>query len=315
MKNFNYKAIRALWTLGAMLPFKVLYLLSDVIYFLIYYVAGYRRKVVRDNLTKSFPEKSLKEIVAIEKKFYAAFCDYIVETIKLIRIKPEKMKKYIRFEGIEEVERMHVEDGKPAVVYIGHFFNWEYITSLPLHLKNSDINLGQIYHPLSNVALDRLFIELREQFGSECIAMKNTLRRILDLNRSKKPYIVGFIADQVPHWEAISLWLPFFHRETPVFVGTEKIARKIDGTVYYMSFRKERRGRYVATFHLISNDVMSLPEDELTKKYYALLEDNIRECPELWLWTHRRWKRTRARYQEWNERRLKRLKEKSQAQA
>ena len=137
--------------------------------------------------------------------------------------------------------------------------------------------------------------------------------RILNkaLIAAESEYLI--FTDQVPHWEAISLWLPFFHRETPVFVGTEKIARKIDSTAYYMSFRKERRGRYVATFQMISNDVMSLPEDELTKKYYALLEDNIRECPELWLWTHRRWKRTRARYQEWNERRLKRLKEKSQA--
>ena len=314
MKNFNYKAIRALWNLGAMLPFKVLYLLSDVVYLIVYYVARYRRKVVRDNLVKSFPEKSLPEIVKIEKKFYSSFCDYIVETVKLMRIDSEKIKEFIRFEGVEEAERLIVGEGRPGVVYIGHFFNWEYITSLPLFFENK-ISMGQIYHPLANVAMDRLFIELREQYGSESIAMKNTLRRILELNKQKTPYVIGFIADQVPHWEAINLWIPFFHRETPVFTGTERIARKVNGAVYYFSFRKESRGYYVAKFQLIAEEALSLPEDELTKRYYALLEENIRECPELWLWTHNRWKRTRAKYQEWNEKRIDRLKEKIEKQS
>ena len=119
----------------------------------------------------------------------------------------------------------------------------------------------------------------------------------------------------MPHWEAINLWIPFFHRETPVFTGTERIARKVNGAVYYFSFRKESRGHYVAKFQLIAEEALSLPEDELTKRYYALLEENIRECPELWLWTHNRWKRTRAKYQEWNEKRIDRLKEKIEKQS
>jgi len=161
--------------------------------------------------------------------------------------------------------------------------------------------------------MDRLFLELRNQYGSESISMANTLRRILQLQKDKTPFVIGFIADQVPHWEAIDYWMEFFHQETPVFTGTEKIARRTGSAVFYMSLCKEKRGRYVATFHKIS-DMASTTEDyELTKQYYKLLEENITEHPELWLWTHRRWKRTKAKYQEWNERRIKRLKEKSQA--
>ncbi len=315
MKNYNYHIIRALWNFGALFPLKVLYLLSDVVYLIVYYVARYRRKVVRENLINSFPEKSLNDIVKIEKRFYSSFCDYMVETVKLMRMGPERIKKHIRFEGVEDVEKLLSGEGQSSMVYIGHLFNWEFITSLPLFFKNSSIRTGQIYHPLANKAMDRLFIEMREQYGSESIAMKNTLRRILDLSRKKQPFIIGFIADQVPHWEAISLWIPFFNQDTPVFTGTERIARKMNSPVYYLSFNKERRGHYVAKFHLITEEALSLPEDELTKRYYALLEENIRECPELWLWTHKRWKRTREKYIEWNEKRINRLKEKNSKKA
>lgn len=314
MKNFNYKAIRALWNLGAMLPFKVLYLLSDIIYFVIYYVARYRRKVVRDNLVNSFPEKSLPEIVEIEKKFYSSFCDYIVETLKLMRMSPERIKKHIRFEGVEKVEQMLSGEGKSSMVYIGHLFNWEYITSLTLHFKNPEIRFGQIYHPLENMDMDRLFLELRGQYGSESIAMKNTLRRILELSHEKKPFIIGSIADQVPTWESIKHWLTFFHRETPVFTGSEKIGRRIGSSFYYLALRREKRGYYVGTFHLICEDASKTEENEVTNKYFTLLEKNIKEEPYLWLWTHKRWKRTRQGHIEREKRRaqdLQRLKEKS----
>ena len=192
MENFNYRLIRALWNIGAMLPFKVLYLFSDIVYLLVYYVAGYRRKVVRNNLINSFPEKSLDEIVDIEKKFYSSFCDYMVETVKLMRMSPERIKKHMRFEGVDELESMLFSgEGKSSMVYIGHLFNWEFITSLPLHFKKS-VQFGQIYHPLASKAMDDLFIELRGQYGSESIAMKNTLRRILEFSHAKKPSKTGF---------------------------------------------------------------------------------------------------------------------------
>lgn len=314
MENFNYKMIRLLWNFGALLPFKVLYLLSDIICFIIYYVVRYRRKIVRDNLVNSFPEKSLAEIIVIEKKFYSSFCDYMVETVKLMRMSPERIKKHMRFEGVDELEQMLSGEGKSSMVYIGHLFNWEFITSLPLHFKNPDVKFGQIYHPLASKAMDDLFLELRGQYGSESIAMKNTLRRILELSNQKKPFVIGAIADQVPTWESIKHWLTFFHRDTPVFTGSEKIARRIGSSAYYLALRREKRGYYVATFHLICEDASLLEENEVTNRYFTLLEENIKEEPYLWLWTHKRWKRTRQGHIEREARRardLQRLAEKN----
>ncbi len=314
MENFNYRLIRALWNFGALLPFKVLYLLSDIICLIIYYVARYRRKIVRDNLVNSFPEKSLAEIIVIEKKFYSSFCDYMVETVKLMRMSPERIKKHMRFEGVDELEQMLSGEGKSSMVYIGHLFNWEFITSLPLHFKNPDVRFGQIYHPLASKAMDDLFLELRGQYGSESIAMKNTLRRILELSNQKKPFVIGAIADQVPTWESIKHWLTFFHRDTPVFTGSEKIARRIGSSAYYLALRREKRGYYVATFHLICEDASLLEENEVTNRYFTLLEENIKEEPYLWLWTHKRWKRTRQGHIEREARRardLQRLAEKN----
>ena len=181
----TYHIIRTLWKLMSLLPMGVLHLLSDLLYFPLYYVARYRRKVVRKNLVNAFPEKTEKEIEEIEKKFYASFCDYVMETVKLMSMSPENIKKHIRFEGIEEVERLASQESRPCVIYMGHTFNWEFVTSLPLHFKDPKIQLGQIYHPLANKAMDRLFLELRNQYGSESISMANTLRRILQLQKDK----------------------------------------------------------------------------------------------------------------------------------
>lgn len=311
----TYHIIRTLWKLMSLLPMGVLHFISDLIYFPLYYLARYRRKVVRKNLTNAFREKSEKEIIQIEKKFYSAFCDYIVENLKLMGMSPEKVKKHLRFEGTEEVERIMNEKGKSCVLYIGHNFNWEFITSIGLWFKNPDILFGLIYHPLANKAMNRLFIELREQYGAESISMAATLRRVMQLQKEKRLNLIGFLADQVPTWEAINHWLPFFHQDTPVFTGTEKIAQRTSSCVFYLSMHREKRGQYVATFTKIAEDASTTEEHELTNKYYQLLEENIKAQPELWLWTHKRWKRTREGYAKREAKRakdLQKLKEKNQ---
>lgn len=308
-----YHIIRASWRLMSLLPMGVLHFFSDLIYFPLYYVARYRRKVAHRNLVNAFPEKTEKEIARIEKKFYSSFCDYVMETVKLMGMSREKIKRHLRFEGTEEVARMAETEGRSCVVYMSHTFNWEFVTSLPLHFENTRIQFGQIYHPLVNKNMDRLFLEMRNQYGAESISMTQTLRRILQLGREKTPFVIGFIADQVPHWEAIDYWMDFFHQETPVFTGTEKIARRTGSAVFYMSVRKEKRGHYIATFHKMSDNASQTAENELTKKYYQMLEADIAAHPELWLWTHKRWKRTKAKYQEWDEKRRKRLREKENA--
>ena len=284
--------VRAFWYLMSLLPLKVLYYFSDFIFYPIYYIARYRRKVVRKNLQNSFPEKSEKEIVSLEKRFYHSLCDYFVETMKLYGMSEEKARKRMQFTGVEEVENK-IANGQSVVVYMAHSINWEYVTSIPLWFKQKNARFGQIYHPLENPYFDAFFGKLRGQFGSENISMAATLRRIIEIGKNGEQFIIGFIADQVPTWEAINHWLTFFHQETPVFTGTEKIARRTRSAVFFLRLERRKRGRYIAHFEKMCDDASQLPELELTNMYYRVLEDSIRKAPELWLWTHKRWKRTK----------------------
>lgn len=295
MKSILYYVTLAVLFVLNRLPLRVLYLLSSLLYYPVYHIVRYRRKVVRDNLVKSFPEKDLKEIESIEKKFYRSLCDYFVEMIKYYGMSENEINKYVKFEGIEHFNAA-VDRGQPCVLYMGHFFNWEYVTSISLHFKRDDIALGAIYHPLENSRFDALVKKMREQYGTESISMANTLRRIMEIGKEGKKYVIGFIADQVPTWESINYWLDFFHRDTPVFTGTEKIARRTHAALFYANFERVKRGHYVMRIEPFADDAAKLPEFEATNIYYSMLTQNIRRSPELWLWTHKRWKRTREGY-------------------
>ena len=155
---------------------------------------------------------------------------------------------------------------------------------------------GQIYHKLENEEMNRLFLRLRGRNGAESIPMSETLRRIVEIRRQGKLWIVGFIADQVPMWNNIHLWLDFLHHDTPVFTGTERLARKFDTDVYYLDIRRECRGYYEADFILMAEHASNMPEFELTLEYFRLLEKSIRRQPAFYLWTHNRWKRTHEEY-------------------
>ena len=284
------------------LPMRVLHFLSTLLYYLMYYAVRYRRKVVRDNLVKSFPEKDISEVVAIEKKFYRRLCDYFMEMVKFYGMSEGEIRKRMLFEGLELMEEA-VDKGHPCVLYMGHFFNWEFVTSIALHMVRDDISLGEIYHPLENARFDALIRKMRAQYGAEPITMANTLRRIMQIGKSGKKYVIGFIADQVPTWESINHWVDFFHRDTPVFTGTEKIAQRTHASIFYARMEYVKRGVYKLVVEKIAEDAAELPEFEATNIYYRHLTENIRRYPELWLWTHKRWKRTRQGYAEREKRR------------
>lgn len=294
--KITYYIAYALWYLLSLLPLWLLYFVSDLLFFPTYYLARYRRKIVRRNLTGSFPEKDLKEIVRIEKRFYHFFCDYIVETIKLFSISEEQMKRRMVFKGVDHiVSAMEKEDKNFCFVYLGHYCNWEWIASLPYWCPD-DVKCGQIYHPLYNKAFDRLFLRLRNQFGGECIAMKETLRRIIEMKRAKQKCIIGFISDQAPKWNSIHHWCDFLHRETPVFIGTERIGKQVDALIYYADVKRTRRGYYLCEFKPLTHRPKEVPDYELTDRFTHLLEEMIKERPDFWLWSHKRWKRTK---EEW----------------
>ena len=309
MAAVGFYIVKGIWFLMSLLPLKVLYFISDLLFYPIYYLVRYRRKVVHKNMTNSFPEKSVAEIKKMEKEFYHSLCDYFVETMKLYGMSKVEVRRRIEFTGLEKVNEC-LDNGKSVVVYMAHSFNWEYATSIPLWFKHENVVVGQIYHPLENKQFDDFFQKLRNQYGSENIAMKSTLRRIVDITKQKQQFIIGFIADQVPTWNEIHHWVDFLNQDTPVFTGTEKIAKRTDSAVFYLHVRRVKRGKYNAHFEFMVDNAASLPDNELTNMYYKLLEDGIREQPNMWLWTHNRWKRTR---QGWIERQQKRLEERKRA--
>ena len=289
-----YYLILGFWYLLSLLPFRVLYLFSDFLYLLIYYGVKYRKKLVRKNLTDSFPEKSREEIIRIEKQFYAFFCDYIVETIKLLTIRKENMRKRMQFKGIEQLEKLFSE-GKSCCLYLGHYCNWEWISSLPMYLPEGVVG-GQIYHVLENEVFDRLFLRIRGRFGAESIPMEKTLRKIATYKKENKKMVIGFISDQVPFWNNIHYWTMFLNHDTPVLTGAERIARQSDFEAFYTSITRTKRGYYECRFVRLDDKAGQLPEFGLTERYFRELEKDIIRLPQYWLWTHNRWKRTREEF-------------------
>lgn len=292
MKNLTYYLSFALWFIISLLPLWVFYRLSDGLYYLVYHVVRYRRRVVYANLRSSFPEKSEAEIEHIAKDFYSFFCDYIVETLKFFSMGEKNIRKRMKFEGLNQVKE-DFANGRSVSVYLGHYCNWEWISSLGLHL---DEQCGQIYHPLENATLDRLFLYMRGRFKAQSIKMDDTFLTILKWKKEGRKNIVGYIADQVPGYNNIHYWADFLHHDTPVFTGAERISKIMDTAVYYIDVERPRRGYYVARFIKIADSLNEHPVFFATEQYFRLLEKNIQRAPQYWLWSHKRWKRTREEF-------------------
>ena len=291
-----YYIVLAVWYVFSLLPLRVHYVISDLLFWLLYAVIGYRRKVVYSNISASFPEKSEEELRKIERGFYHFFCDYMVESVKLMTITPENLKKRMVFKGTEIVDEI-VESGQSCALYLGHLCNWEWVSSLPLWLSPK-VHCGQIYHPLENKDFDKLFLKIRKRMGANSIAMQDTLREVVKHKRENQPIIIGYISDQKPHWVNIHHWVDFLNHDTPVLTGTERIVRKMNHAVMYLDIQRVRRGYYEAEFKLVTREPQKMKDYELTDIYFEMLEKSIRRAPEFWLWSHDRWKRTREEFNE-----------------
>lgn len=289
-----YVLLFSIWYLLSLLPMRVLYVISGGLYLLLYRIVGYRRKVVKKNLTGSFPEKSEEKLRKIEQGFYHFFCDYLVETVKLMTISQEEMKRRIKFRGAELIDEI-IGSGQSVTLYVGHYCNWEWASSIPLWINPSTWG-GQVYHPLENKVFDKLFLTIRERMGAHCIAMQDTLREIMKHKRENQPIVMGYISDQKPLWVNIHHWVDFLHHDTPVLTGAERIARKMNHAVLYVDIQRVRRGYYEAEFKCITREPQKLKEYELTDIYFEMLEKSIRRAPEFWLWSHNRWSRTREEF-------------------
>ena len=290
------KIVYAFFYAISLLPFWALYCIADFEYLMMYHVIRYRRGIVRKNLTTSFPEKSATEIKTIEKKFYRWFCDYFFEAVKLLSISDQELRRRFTVHNSEEVEQCF-QEGQNVAAILGHYCNWEWLSCVGIELPKSR-KMGLIYHPLYNHAFDELFKRIRshEENGIP-VPKKDILRYLVYYKRKGIHSIFGYISDQGPKWENIHLWLPFLnHPETPVFTGGERIMRKMNDAVFYVEMSRPKRGYYTATYKLITREPNSLPEHEITRRFFQMLEETIRQNPPYYLWTHNRWKRTKEEF-------------------
>lgn len=270
------------------LPFWLLYLLADLLYFIIYYVVKYRVEVVRDNLSGAFPELSTKELKRLEKKFYHHFADQMVEIIKEAGMSESEMMKRVKFVNYEAIIK-HFSEGKSVIGMTSHMGNWEWLTSFSLHLPENH-KMVQVYKRLRNKVSDRIFYNLRVRFGSENVEMNMLLRKMVSNRNDNKTVFYALISDQSPRINAKLFFINFLNRPTDFFIGGEELAVKFDFPVYYLSVKMEKRGYYVAEFMPITLIPKKEETHYITNTYAKLLENDIKRQPELWLWSHKRWK-------------------------
>lgn len=278
-----YLIFGLLYTLS-LLPLRVLYLFSDLGYFLLYPVFGYRRKIVLGNLKIAFPEKTDLERRAIARKFYRNFVDNFIETLKLLSCSRSFIKRH--FDGDMIAFQQIYEQGLRCQIHLGHNFNWEVANlGIPLYIK---YELLVVYMPIGNRYFNRLFLYLRGRTGNHLLPATE-MRKAMFAHRDKQ-YCLALVADQVPGDVKKAYWLNFFGKATPFIPGPEKGARSGNVPVIFVHFTKSRRGHYVLHSKLIENPA-ALAEGELTRMYVRYLEEVLRKNPEMWLWSHRRWKR------------------------
>ncbi|MDR2928467.1 MAG: lysophospholipid acyltransferase family protein [Cytophagaceae bacterium] len=279
-----YSVYPLLWLLG-WFPLWMLYRISDFL-FLIVAAFGYRRKVITDNLHRAFPHKSNREICRIRVKFYRHLCDTMMETVCMSHINPKKIMRRIEFVNYALVNES-TQSGKDVIVAVGHYGCWEWMSSI----SNLFIAEGySVYRPLKNVHFDKYMIRLRSIFKCRVFPMKNTVREIVKLKRENRRFVLGLIADQSPSVYELQYWTTFLTQDTPIITGPEKMARLVNADFYFWGMEKTGRGRYRMTVTPYPADIATAKEYDPTEWQVKMLEQEIINAPEYWLWSHRRWK-------------------------
>lgn len=280
-----YYVVYGLLYLISLLPLRLLYVLADGLALFIYYVLRYRRKVVMDNLQIAFPEKTQAERSRIAIKFYRNFVDNFIETLKLLSASPSFIRSHFHIDNPEILEDFY-QAGRRCQLHLGHTFNWELANAaMPLL---SDYPFIVAYMPIENKVFERLLLHLRGRTGTILLPATRLQRSILPYRNTR--YLLTLVADQAPGNPDQSYWLNFFGRPSSFVRGPERGARAGDIPAVFVRFYKTSRGHYRVYLTTIADHPAQLPEGELTRRYRGLLEDAIRQDPDLWLWSHKRWK-------------------------
>jgi KDO2-lipid IV(A) lauroyltransferase len=272
----------------AKLPFRIIYLISDVFYLFVHYVIGYRKNVVTNNLKNAFPEKSENEIKSIVRKYYRYFSDLTLETIKMRSMNPSDFEKRMIVTNADLVNR-YFELGKSVLVLTMHYNNWEWGTYLSVHLKHKSL---AVYKPLQNVVFDKFMNQTRTKFGTELIKNDQIYKRILKAEKQNELVFIWLAGDQTPPFFHKG-WFRFLNQDALFYPGPAIISKRFDQPVFFQKIEKTGRGMYETTFELLVENSSLFTETEIIKIYIRRMEELIREKPEFYIWSHRRWKHKR----------------------
>jgi len=270
----------------SILPFRVMYFLSDVLYVFVYRLFGYRKSVVKENLRLVFPEKSEREISKIAAKFYHHLCDMILESIKSLTIKEEDIRERYQFTNIDLIKDLEKKN-KSIILMCAHYGSWEWIFILQRYVSHKGY---AVYKRLANKYFDKLVKDIRAKYDTHLITTKETFDVLGASQKKKELTISGFVSDQSPkYWKALH-WNKFMGITVPMYTGAEFMAKKFDMAVVFFRVKRLKRGYYETTFETLTENPRDYKDYEITDKFFRLVEEQIREAPEYYLWTHKRWK-------------------------
>jgi KDO2-lipid IV(A) lauroyltransferase len=284
-KSIGYYILKACALPMQLFPLEFHYLISDGLYFFMYYIVAYRRKVVANNLKHAFPEKEHAEIRRIEKKFYRGFADMFIETLYLSHVWTKRDKNRLELKNIELIYKHH-RAGRNVIVVSGHFGNWEF---MQLFQNKYPESTYFIYRNLHNKAFDELYRSLRARVAIP-LEMRETYRKLLAQSKQQKPWIALFISDQRPPANDLKNWLTFMNRQVPIMTGTERIAQKTNAVIVYLEVCKISRGHHQARFEMLEDKPQNTSTMQISSAFFKRLEKSIIQNPHQYFWTHKRWK-------------------------
>lgn len=286
MQFLAYILIYPILWLISILPFRILYLVSDGFYILLYYIIGYRKKVVTNNLNLVFPDKTEKEILLIRKKFYKHVCDMFLEMAKTMTISKKELKNRFKLLNPDAFKSLEALD-KSIILMYGHYASWEW--SIQLQNDISFKGLG-VYKRLANKYFDKLVRNIRSKYNTELISTKETISTITENQQKGIKSITAFISDQSPRLTKDVYWSRFMGIETPCFTGAERLAKNLDLSIAYLKINKVKRGYYEAEIITLAENANDYENYKLTEMFLSEVEKQIHEAPEYYFWTHKRWK-------------------------
>ncbi|MDI5897495.1 lysophospholipid acyltransferase family protein [Flavobacterium yafengii] len=277
-----------LWIIS-ILPFRIFYWFSDFIYVIVYYIIGYRKKTVKENLALALPHLSDKERLVIEKKSYHHLCDMFLEMIKTMTISADEMNKRFVVTNIELVKE-YENKGKSTVLLASHYASWEWLLSINQKTKFKGIG---VYKKIANKYFDKLIRDIRSKYNAELVETKKAIPLMAENQKNEILSMYGLASDQSPKLNRAFHWDKFMGVEVPVHTGAEMLAKKYDLNVLFVKVKKVKRGFYEATFVPITDNPRSIPDFEITNTFLREVEKQIMEAPEYYFWTHKRWKHKR----------------------